>query len=57
MTAQNNWLMDVLEDASRKVYARPAWKRSPYWEEERRKIDERRKDEPETRVAKDPVPK
>ena len=41
MTEIRNWLEDALKDASEKVAAKPPWRRSAYWEERGREIEER----------------
>jgi len=44
----DNWLAEIVQDASRKVDSRPQSRKSVYWEERRRQIkeaiDERCKD-------------
>lgn len=51
MSQPHNWLVDIVQDASKKVADRPAARRSDYWEERRRQIDANRKTEQEAQAA------
>ena len=51
MSEPQNWLFEIVEDASRRVEARPPYRRSHYWEERRRQMEAALKSAQEAEAA------